>query len=231
MRKRSKFVNKKLKFKAILKLIYLLFFVIANHNCFMGTMIKNSFETNFGKCKNANRLLENSSSHIKICLQSQYTERWIKQYIRPLNRNRIAIIYFNYDSIFGEMFNQEGKLIKSLTIANKIRDLPKICCTSEKILITFRHPLYHSNHLLLLYDSNFNLIKLCEGSQVDSVFMNQQYIVCSSMYKSGGDNCVLVYDMDFNVIETFGQQKNEEEQLYFSRVIFKQFLFKFSIIN
>ena len=68
-----------------------------------------------------------------------------------------------------------------------------------------------------LYDSDLNLVKsLKKFSSIESVFMNEKYIVVTHSHRS--DGCCSIYDYRLNELALFGQQKDKDADFFMERL-------------
>lgn len=193
----------------------------------LGKLLNKSFEANYFKVKNLDGSLKESASHHRITLQTSFREERLRQYIMPLNRNRIVSVYFTSKRcIYFELFNQKGELINSLQVSENVSYYPILSNTSNKFIICYiaqpksgssREPFSESVSHLRLYDENLNCIRATkERHLVESIFMNDRRVVCSFTHKSV--DCCKVYDIELNELKSFGQQTNVDDPFYFEKL-------------
>ena len=192
----------------------------------LGLNLNASFDSNFKKVKNLNKLFETAS---RISLEFKHDQRCLRQEVFPLE-NRLVKMYFTSNrSIVFESFALDGKLIKSDEPVKYVSSFPIQSVYGNRFVVGFTSFNKFSVHL---YDSDLNLIQAMEYSNlVESIYMNETNIVL--FFENRVNECCEVYDLNMNLLSSFGQNLYKENAFYMPKSVINnyqdsKFCFKFN---
>jgi len=181
----------------------------------LGYNLNNSFDKNYYKIKDLRSLLNDVNKRIQVNLRSGFNQDKLRHYVIPISRNRFINCYYVWSSksIYLELFDQAGNSIKLVHAAKPAIYFPIYSSNGKYFVLSYNASNFET--LILLYDSELNLIKsISETLSIESIFMNDSQIVCSSTF---GSKCFKVFDLELNHKESFGQQTDEQKEFYFEK--------------
>ena len=198
----------------------------------IGHVVSKELDTNFKKIKSLKSIMktqenQNNKQSLKVTfsLKDAFSENSIRQNVIPLSMNRILKVYFTVRrSIFLELYDSTGQCINQLNAFENLSSFPISCGFGNYFVLSFTSKtnssaFFETNQsFILLYDIDFNLVKqLKKFSSVESVFMNDKYIILSYAHRAHA--CCSLFDYNLDEIESFGQQLNPERPFYMEKVV------------
>lgn len=191
----------------------------------LGNILNKSFDTNFLKVKNLGENLLDSTRHHIVALNNETKEDRFRQYIIPLSRFKlIRVCFTSKRSIFMELFDETGKIIKKIDVVKDASYYPLFSNTSNRFILCFitnsSSPTNFYKETLStynLYDENLNLLKsMSDSKMVESIHLSETKFVCTYTHKSS--NICAVFDHEMNFIENFGQSKDTSSPFYMEKL-------------
>lgn len=192
----------------------------------LGHNLNINMDRNYFKIKNLSDLLQDESSYKKITFKSEFEQPSLRHKIIPLSKDKIIKIYFTAKrSLCLQLFNADGELIKEAPPVENLSSFPVsygygthfVVCFTAKNNESSQYFFETSSTHVNLYDSDLNLVKsLKKFSSIESVFMNEKYIVVTHSHRS--DGCCSIYDYRLNELALFGQQKDKDADFFMERL-------------
>ena len=196
----------------------------------LGFNFNSSLDRNYYKIKNMKPLLDDKTKSHQIHLKSEFTEIKLRHFIMPLKRNRTVSCYFTKSKgIYLELFDSNGKPVKTVKVAADVTYFPLVACNSENLVVYYTAKSTKTRYLagildcssslghVSLYDANLNLVSsISEKAIIESLFINESNVICTFANRSF--ECCKVFDLKLNHVTSFGQQKNQEEPFFMEKV-------------
>lgn len=190
----------------------------------LGNVLNKSFDTNFLKVKNLGDHLSDPIKHHTVKIHEGKREDRFRQYIIPLSRFKIIRVCFTSKrSIFMELFDKNGKILKTVKVVANASYYPLFSNTSNRFILCYitnsssQSSFYKETvSTYNLYDDDLNLLNTkSDCNMVESIFLSESRIVCTYTHKSN-DICG-VFDHEMNFVENFGQSKEASSAFYMEK--------------
>ena len=182
----------------------------------LGVILQKPLELKYSKVKNLCTDLQNPNKSYKIQLESSNQESVLRRYTICMNRSMSVIIYFTTKkSITMELFGEHGQLVKHTLLEEDVKYYPIISNNTDNLLLSYISADNYTKIILL--DSNLNIIKRAKCfNLIESIYMNKSNIVCTIANKK--TNSCIIYDLQLNVLSSFGQQTNPSGPYYIEKI-------------
>ena len=181
----------------------------------VGHLINSQLDNNYMKIKNLKLLLKDEDHFKKVYFNSKYDEESLRNKIIPLSQDRIVKVSFltHKHSLYIQLFDSSGEMINR-SYSTNLTYFPVSYGHGNYFCVCYRK---NPSNFIELYNSNLNLVASTQiNSSIESVFMNEQYIVV--VYNHRRNACCSIFDYNLREIQQLGQQTDQDANFYMPNI-------------
>ena len=185
------------------------------HTSLLGHIVNPLFDANYKKILSLNEMFKNVDENDKVKLEWKYRELSTRKEVFPLKNKYVKMYFTCKRTILLEAFDLSGKLVNTVEHFEDISSFPTSSCFGDYFVIGFSAS--HVNYIHLL-DSELNIVRTKKiRNLAESCYMNEDNILL--FFENRPQECCDLFDHQFKLIKSFGQQTKEDEPFYMKKSI------------